>query len=350
MSDNFIISEDKSIIDKDGKIIFFSVERFIEDIANGDCCFICGAKRHSKIFNDEHVIPDWILRKYNLQNDNIILPNRKTIKYSQYKVPCCQECNSMLSEKFEKPISSVVSQGLDSLIEFAKKDGFWLLFKWLSLIFIKVHLKDKYFRLLVDNREPDYKISELYDWESFHHIHCVARSVYSECPIDKEVFGSFFILEALPDAKMDEFDFGDNFPGKGILIRLGKICLIAILNDSCGSSNLFADDLYKIKGALNQLQYREILARLAHINVNLKNRPVYYTNVNIETGCVIKAKIPKTVEYENKGEYNYGEFLYGGCHDILTQLPHENKEMIIENVKKGSWTFLFNENGEFINN
>jgi hypothetical protein len=41
-------------------------ERFIEDICLGDCCFICGAKPDEKPFNNEHILPDWVLRRYDL--------------------------------------------------------------------------------------------------------------------------------------------------------------------------------------------------------------------------------------------------------------------------------------------
>jgi hypothetical protein len=38
----FIQTSDGSIEDIDGKIIYFSLNRFIRDICQGNCCFICG--------------------------------------------------------------------------------------------------------------------------------------------------------------------------------------------------------------------------------------------------------------------------------------------------------------------
>jgi hypothetical protein len=43
-------TSDGSIVDQDGKIIFFSTRRFIHDICIGNCCFICGAKPEEKPF------------------------------------------------------------------------------------------------------------------------------------------------------------------------------------------------------------------------------------------------------------------------------------------------------------
>jgi hypothetical protein len=41
------VTEDGSIIDRVGKVIFFSAQRFVDDICLGNCCFICGPDRHS---------------------------------------------------------------------------------------------------------------------------------------------------------------------------------------------------------------------------------------------------------------------------------------------------------------
>lgn len=350
MKRNFLILEDKTIIDIDGKVIFFSIERFIQDIAKDGCCFICGAKPSEKDFNDEHVIPNWILKKFKLQNKSIKLPNKSNIQYSQYKVPCCSECNSFLGDNIEKTMSKVVSKGYDSFLDFLKNDGYWLVFKWLSLIFVKVHLKDKFFRLNLDSREPDYKISELYDWESLHHIHCIARSLYTNCLIDKEVFSSFFVFQVENDNELEQFDYGDIYHGKGILIRLGEICILAVLNDSGGAATLYEDELKKINGKLSQLQYREILAHLSYININLKNRPKYYTTYDFDQGFIIKADLPDLVEFEVNEELKFGDYLYSSCYDILERLQNPEKEMIISKVKDGLWTFLFDKDGNFIKN
>ena len=49
---------DGTIIDSSGRVLFFSEERFVNDIILGGACFICGALPGSKAFNDEHILPD----------------------------------------------------------------------------------------------------------------------------------------------------------------------------------------------------------------------------------------------------------------------------------------------------
>jgi hypothetical protein len=80
-------TNDGLIVDQDGKIIFFNTRRFIDDICIGNCCFICGARPEEKPFNDEHVFPEWLLRRYNLFARTITLPNGKTTRYDRHTVP-----------------------------------------------------------------------------------------------------------------------------------------------------------------------------------------------------------------------------------------------------------------------
>ena len=73
----------KTIINPDGKILLYSIDDFYNRIVKGTDCFICGAEQRTKEFNDEHVLPDWLVRKYNLHNKSITLSNAANFKYGQ---------------------------------------------------------------------------------------------------------------------------------------------------------------------------------------------------------------------------------------------------------------------------
>ena len=138
---SMIKSNKGTVLTIDKKVIFFGIEDFMDKIANGDCCFICGAEPNSKKFNNEHIIPDWILKKYNLNSNFITLPNGTKFKHNQYKVPCCKDCNSELGEVYEKPISQLLSKSYSEIIEIIKQEPetVHFLFRWLNLIFLKTH-------------------------------------------------------------------------------------------------------------------------------------------------------------------------------------------------------------------
>ena len=76
------ITDDGSAVRDDGSVIVFSIERFIRNIVEGGRCFICGKSRDEVPFNDEHIIPDWALRRTGLYEREITLPNETLHRYS----------------------------------------------------------------------------------------------------------------------------------------------------------------------------------------------------------------------------------------------------------------------------
>ena len=147
------VDETNSVLDENGKVILFSEERFARDIALGDCCFICGASPGQVEFNDEHVLPEWLLRRYNLFSRRISLPNDVTVKYGSYTVPCCMVCNSRMGEEIEKPISELVAAGREAVRRDLYENSPLKFFVWLALIYLKTHLKDRQLRFHLDQRK-----------------------------------------------------------------------------------------------------------------------------------------------------------------------------------------------------
>lgn len=99
-----------------------------------------------------------------------------------------------MAREFEDPISNLIAGGDKAVFEHVTREGPWLLFRRLALILFKTHLKDRSLRFNLDKRQGAEKISELYDWEEMHHIHCIARSFYTGAQLDPTVFGSVLML------------------------------------------------------------------------------------------------------------------------------------------------------------
>ena len=155
--------KDDSVESADGRIILYSVTRFLDEIANGNECFICGAKSGTKQFNREHVIPDWVLRDRGLHSGNIALPNKGAVMYGRYTVPCCSECNTKMATIFENPISDAFARGWKGVTDLIRKDGGRLLWLWLALIFLKAHLKHRKLRWHLNRKQGDARIADAYD-------------------------------------------------------------------------------------------------------------------------------------------------------------------------------------------
>lgn len=347
----FVKSSDGSITDRNGKVLFFSVERFLSDIVDGNCCFVCGARPSTVEFNDEHILPQWILRQYGLHSKSITLPNEASFRYDRYKVPCCEQCNSHMARALEEPTSRLVALGIKAVSKYLKEYGPWPLFCWLALIFVKTHLKDKELRFHRDHRQESSNISDSYNWEEFHHIHCLARSFYTGCTLESSILGTLFVLPAKTEEPFEEFDFVALYGSQSMLLQLGEIAFIAVFNDSGAGFSLFKDKLQQISAPLSQMQLREILAIVAHINLHLKERPIYMSNFKPVNGTYsISAKVPDIVELEDYSLDEYGALLHYCCRDILPRIREEFGMDIEQALKDGRWTFLFDQDDRFIEN
>jgi hypothetical protein len=342
----------KTIIDGEGKTIFFGLEDFKEKIIKENNCFICGAQPSSKKFNNEHIIPDWILKKYNLHSKSITLPNLTKIRYGQYVIPCCSECNKELGNTYELPISRLFRKSYEDICYELKNDYslFKLLYRWLHLIFLKTHLKDN---LLPKDRNPNQSIGNIGDdhyWEDIHHIHCIARSHYSNAKIESEVFGTLCILPAIKLNNSDNFDYIDSQIGKTIMLQLDEVCIIGVLNDSGGSYSILSNMINKITNKLDPLQIRELVAHFNFVNLNLKERPTYQSLINTKE-YKIKAVMPENSPCLIKEEERIlspGDFLEYYANSMIGNI--ENREIILDELKTGKRNFLFDEKGNFINN
>src|SRR5581483_991070 len=261
---------DGTVLDKDGRVVFFTAQRFVNDICLGNCCFICGASPTVAEFNDEHILPDWLLRQYGLHQKTVNLPNATLRKYAGYRVQSCKSCNSMMGELIEQPLGHVFGQGPTATNDFAANGGVLKLVVWLGLIFFKTHLNDKNLRHHLDARKGTQSIAEEanYDWSELHHIHTIARCFYSGTEVAQEAVGSFLMIPVRREAMEEDFDFLDFKVPQTIYMRLGETALFSVFNDSGAALNCFMPVLEKITGPVSDLQAREIAAELAGLNLH----------------------------------------------------------------------------------
>jgi hypothetical protein len=342
-------TSDGTLIDSSGKVIFFSVDRFVSQIALGNHCFICGADPADKSFNDEHVLPRWILKKHSLFARKIVLPNTTDFKYDKYVVPCCVECNSLMNRVIESPIQRLFNKGYESIVRHMRSHGTSIFFNWLALIYLKTHLKDTGLALDRDARKPHYSIGDTYSWEELHHVHCLARSFYTRAAIHHSAYGTMLVLPMKVRKHYENFDFIDLYESRSILLHIDDVAFIAVLNDSCAASNLCSGFLRKKIGQLSPIQLREIFARISFANVILKERPTFYTEVDLRRGRVrIRAKLPRALKINPYDETDFGSLLERCCGPLLADTDEPRVKFMREQMKLGRYTFTFDESGAFI--
>ena len=309
---------------------------------------MCGIAPEDAPFDDEHVLPRWLLRRFGLFDHRVRLPNGASVSYSRYKVPCCVTCNSWLGRNIEAPVSELLAEDCQTLAARAFGGEMHLLFSWLALVFIKTHLKDTRLRQLADRRQASGTIGDLYDWAGLHHIHCLARAHYIGASLPPAVFGSTVILPSEEHVSLGGFDYGDNYASRAMMMRLDGTCVIAVLNDSCGALNLCCDDLSRIAGRLSPLQQRELLARLGYANQLIRNRPSYWSNVDSQGAVAFGAEVPSAIETHEWPAELYGRPMLECSKDVLELVP--NQAELTPEILTGRFTFLFDQDGSFRTN
>lgn len=302
--------KDGTILDLDGNELFLGVERFKSLVKDPHRCFLCGAGKATKQFNDEHVVPAWVQRAYGLINKKIRLSNGTKFNYRSYKISCCVDCNSFLGKTFEGPISRALAEGPDAFLEWYRPELFRV-FLWVNLIYLKMHLKDNELRLERHQNAPDTRIGDLYDWTELHHCHAMLRAARLGFSIDVEkTIGSVFCLRLGEWAIQQPYDYNDHLPTHTVMIRLGEIAFICVLNDSCGTLQGLEPKLENLPPDLSPLQLLEVLSEFQFISAHLKYRPHYKTEIDPSTGeVIITGQTPKLFDLENLDFSLRGEFM-----------------------------------------
>jgi hypothetical protein len=350
------LTQDGSAVRDDGSVIIFSMERFIRDIVEGNCCFICGKRRDEVPFNDEHIIPDWVLRRTGLYDRQITLPNGTLYLYREYKVPCCVLCNSLMGRTFEQPISMLFEQGYAAVAgHMQTRKGIAQLFVWLAFIYLKTHLKDLSLRMHRDRRMSEGQIADIYDWETLHHIHCVARSCLAEVAIDPEVIGSVLLLPSKAGPDGEQFDYADNYAARTLLVRIGDIALFAVLNDARATLQFRTNPeqaqlgyplLTAIRHALSAIQARELMAELTYINLRIEDRPIFHTAIDpITEHATIIVETPEGYHLGAGNREGYGGLMYNFCKARIDMIAEPERSEIAGLVRAGRFSFLWSADG-----
>ena len=74
-------------------------------------CFLCGRRLGSRNRTDEHVIPQWVLDRFELRYARLLLLNGTAIPYRQLTIPCCAACNGVHLSQIENRVRSAVASG-----------------------------------------------------------------------------------------------------------------------------------------------------------------------------------------------------------------------------------------------
>jgi hypothetical protein len=220
----------------------------------------------------------------------------------------------------------------------------------MGLLFLKTHLKDRYYRFHLDCRAGSNKIGEIYDWVDLHHIHSLIRCFYSGARVAPEAVGSMVVLQVQDFGEADSFDYGDLYMSQCCFVKLGDAAVVAVMNDSNGAMSYFAPRIERFRGPLSAPQLREVMVELAFLNLHMKNRPQFATRADPSREEVEIVAFRPQLELDALDYSVRGKMLLHAVRHILPHIrvPGATPDQIEAAIRGGKFTFLFDDDGKFI--
>ncbi|ROT95378.1 hypothetical protein EB810_09815 [Altererythrobacter sp. FM1] len=337
---------DVSIRNQTGEVVLFSWSDFVETICEGRACFICGRTRAEAAFNDEHIVPNWVLHAFDLHKLKITLPNGTPTLYGNYTIPCCERCNSEMSRALESDMSALVKAGPGAIQDHVAAHGGLLPYTWMALIFLKLHLNDRRMRMHLDRRKGDATISADYVWEHMHHVHAVARAFHIDADVELNAMGSMFVFPV--DGGDCDFDLHTFTEAQTLYLQLGQTGMIAVFDDSHAATNRVRWVIERIMGAVSPVQARELAVHFAMANLDLENRPRFWTHVSADRNHVTIGGTTDAAAIFRRYDRGLFGHLMEGAFRTPPPILGKTTEEVMAGLAAGEISFLFDADGEFL--
>ncbi len=170
---------------------------------------------------EEHIIPKWLQKKYNLYNQLLTIPNGTRIPYTKVKIPVRSEDNLIFGN-----IEKNISEGKYNIDE---------IYLWGFKIHIGLLMMDSKLKI---NRKDSYS-DTIFNIEDFSTQLDLFQKLYSHWKDGKTTLpksiGSVFILNSTLDE--NQFDFVHCIKTNTILISFNRICILVFLFDNNDAFN-----------------------------------------------------------------------------------------------------------------
>jgi hypothetical protein len=237
-------------------------------------CFLCGrslfVNGRKADADDEHVVPDWLQKRYQLRDLDLGMQDGSSRRYNGLKVPCCTTCNRFDLKALEDKISRAHHAGYDGMATLPREE----LLLWVGKIFYAILFREGFLRRNV--RDPRSATVFPRDaLKSYRLIHASLQAVRFPYRFEPDIPGSVFVFRTLHGAPLDaSFDLLTDLVTSTVGIRMGEVGIIACVTDGGTMQRDFAD-LYAHFSSqpLHPLQFLEVFCKTAYPLHLVKNWP-----------------------------------------------------------------------------
>jgi len=301
-------------------------------------CFICGTELNKTNKTNEHVFPQWLIKRYNLQESSLALLDGSLKMYTRLKVPCCNICNNEYWATLESKISEAVNSGVEA-VRLLNKD---MLYLWLVKLFFGTLVKESKISRNNKEKKPSKKIVENEMFLKFNYFQLLLHMMTIGGEIIEPNY-SIFIFDIFDNDTT--FNYSTDINSNFISIQLGRIGIICCMDDY-GSSRKSFDKIVEFEAkTIHILQFNEICA--------LINYELFRNIFNV---------MRTFVESKEDGNYKY---MFHRHFDFVTEKEkYDSKKLAyykllywkkiskdltinhVYNTKKGVLSLLYTNNGD----
>jgi hypothetical protein len=303
-------------------------------------CFLSGQKLTSSEEKIQ-VFPQWLMSRYNLEDQPFKLLDESMATYKDLKIPCAAEVNEKWLEPLEAEIAAAFEIGYDALKNIDEQK----LFQWASkllygIIFNEIQSGIK----LQHSQGEEFNISQSII-HKFSHLHLMLQSI--NLPLQFDDFKPYSVFLFKVDNNEKEFGYRDEINTMTFALRIRDFGLVICLQDNGANKSYHKEVLNKIGNqTLHPIQFEEFSGRVFY-SAYLFNRLPEYNILPVDDTIYLEAMPLRGTSskplFDTWNNKTYGQ--------VLESFWKNWGFLLLEIIKnpENPMSFLFDANGEFVN-
>jgi len=302
-------------------------------------CFLTGQKLTSEEEKIQ-VFPQWLMSRYNLEDQPFKLLDESMATYKDLKIPCAAQINEQWLEPLEAEIAAAFDVGYEAVKELDELK----LFQWAGkllygIIFNEIQSGIK----LQHSQGEEFNISQAII-HKFSNLHLMLQSI--DQPIFFEDFNPFSLFLFKVDNNEKEFGYRDEINTMTFALRIKDFGMVICLQDNGANKNYHREVLEKIEGhTLHPIQFEEFSGRVFY-SAYLFNRLPEYNILPVGDEIFIEAMPLRGISSKPLFDF-WNNKTYG---QVLESFWKNWGFLLLEIIKNPEkpMSFLFDAGGNFI--
>ncbi|SDE16721.1 hypothetical protein SAMN05216464_104200 [Mucilaginibacter pineti] len=317
--------------------IYAPFERF--NFSNNKC-FLTGEALNTEEEKIQ-VFPQWLMSRYNLEDQPFKLLDESMATYKDLKLPC----SAAVNEQFLEPLESEVAAAFAAGYEGVKALDELKLFQWAGKLLYGIIFNEIQAGIRQQHAQgEEFNISQSII-HKFSNLHLMLQSI--NLPLELDGFNPFSVFLFKVDNAGDVFGYRDEINTLTFSLRIKDFGLIICLQDNGANASYHKEVMDKIKGqTLHPIQFEEVNARLFY-SAYLFNRLPEYDVMPVEDTIYIEAAPLRGLSSKPLFD-DWVPKIYG---QVLENFWKNWGYLLFEIIKdpERPMSFLFDANGDFVN-